>query len=350
MPMVTFEPFWHGPWAELRGARMKLTCITSAFNEGALLLDTVASVLNQSYRDFQYIIVEDGADAATREALSTIKDQRILLITQDNAGPSAARNAALEQVSGDYVCFLDADDIRPNWAFQAMADLVERDDPDLILCRGMVSDERGNLQPFYDTPRFEEIRARTPERPISRAHSARPLAALLEPQSANKLVRTSLIRDHSLHFPAPYFFEDVFFHMAALGHAGRLSFLHTPVFCYFRRYNRARITASDGKRRFDIIPVVSRTLSDFARGPDFVDPDYRAAVLAACFKLVAWCQAGIAPEFEEGFQQRAADMTRTLDPLYLTNPDFEERTVGGIFPEVSAARTYIRALCPELSE
>jgi len=315
---------------------MKLTCITTTFNEGALLLDSVACVLNQTHDNFQYIIVEDGADAPTRAALASFNDPRILLITQENAGLSAARNVALKQASGEYVCFLDADDIRPNWAFQAMADLACRDKPDLILCRGMLSDERKNLQPFYDTSRFEAIKALTKEGAISRDHPAIPLAMQLEPQSANKLVRTSLIRDHNLHFPAPYFFEDVFFHISALSHAHRVSFLHTPCFTYFRRYNRAQITASGGARRLDIIPVVAQTLADFAQQPAFDDPDTRAAVLAACFKLVAWCQGEITPDLRAEFQSRARAMIRALDPLYLTD-------------DLSPAHTYIHALCPELA-
>jgi len=320
---------------------MKLTCISTTFNEGALLLDSVLSVLNQAHEDFQYIIVDDGADAPTRAALASFDDPRILLITQENAGLSAARNVALEQARGDYVCFLDADDIRPNWAFQAMANLAERDKPDLILCRGMLSDERNNLQPFYDTSRFETIKALAGDQPISRGHPAIPLAVQLEPQSANKLVRTSFIRDHNLHFPAPYFFEDVFFHIAALSHAHRVSFLHTPCFCYFRRYNRAQITASGGERRLDIIPVVAQTLADFARLPTFGDPDMRAAVLAACFRLVAWCQAGIQPNFEAEFQSRARAMTRAIAPLYLANLD--------LGTEAHATQAYIGALCAEPS-
>ena len=324
---------------------MQLTCITTVFNEGANLRHSIESVLNQTYKDLQYIVVDDGADTPTKTALSKIKDSRIQLITQDNKGLSAARNAALAQTDGEYVCFLDADDVRPNWAFQAMVDLVRRDDPDLVFCRGTVSNERGQLLPFYDTPRFEEIRAMTTNRPISHAHRARATSVLLEPQSANKLVRTSLIRDHGLHFPEPYFFEDMYFHVQALIHARRVSFLHTPCFCYFRRYDTTRITASAGQKRFDVLPVTSLTLGEFARSRFFDDPDYRDAALAGCFRLVAWCHDGIAPELDAEFRTRASAMIRALDPRYLE----AAQTDAAAFPELRAARTYIRDLCPDVS-
>ena len=100
----------------------RLTCITTTFNDGPALLTSVRSVLNQSFEDFQYIIVDDGSAAETREILDGLKDDRLLVIRQANDGLSGARNKALEQVRGDYVCFLDADDARPTWAFAAIAD------------------------------------------------------------------------------------------------------------------------------------------------------------------------------------------------------------------------------------
>ena len=122
----------------------KITCITTTYNEGHLLLNAVHSVLNQSFVDFEYIIVDDGSAEETREILAGLKDPRLKIIPQENAGLSAARNAGIALATGDYVCFLDADDLRPNWSFAAIAKAIDATNPDVVLCPGIARSTRSD--------------------------------------------------------------------------------------------------------------------------------------------------------------------------------------------------------------
>jgi len=323
---------------------MKISCITTAFNDGELLFNSINSVLNQTYADFQYIIVDDGSAKDTRDIIQAIDDPRVLVIRQANDGLSGARNKALEQVTGEYVCFLDADDTRPTWAFQAFADVISRDDPDLILCKGALSEVRGNLLPFYDSARFEAVRALIGDDPASPdtpgGVQAIHLAQLLEPQSANKVVRSSMVKAHHLGFPNTHFFEDIFFHTGVLTKAQKVSFVHSPCFTYFRRYQRPQITATSGDLRFDIIPVTKLTLEAFATCPQFRDPIHRAAVLGACFKLLRWCEQTISHHHRHHFRDATRGLIALMDPLYLEFP----APLPEEMPEVDAARAYIDVL------
>ena len=104
----------------------KLTCITTTYNDGATLLTAIQSVLAQSFDDFQYIVVDDGSTDDTLSVLTAIADPRLQIIRQANDGLSSARNRGLHHAKGDYVCFLDSDDVRPNWSFAAIADVIDR--------------------------------------------------------------------------------------------------------------------------------------------------------------------------------------------------------------------------------
>ena len=73
----------------------KLTCITTTYNDGAMALSAIQSVLAQSFGDFQYIIVDDGSTDGTVDVLSNLKDTRVEIIRQANDGLSSARNKAL---------------------------------------------------------------------------------------------------------------------------------------------------------------------------------------------------------------------------------------------------------------
>lgn len=305
----------------------RLTCITTTFNEGAALLPSVRSVLSQSFRDFQYIIVDDGSFDETRAVLDRLADPRILVIKQANDGLSGARNKALEQAKGDYVCFLDADDIRPNWSFSAIDRMLASENPDVLLCPGVLHDLRGEITPFYDSKIFDEIYQICPDRRTALGDplfaSVRCLAQKLEPQSANKVVRTDFLRAHGIGFPNTHFFEDIYFHTSAIASAERIAFLDTPAFAYFRRYLKPQITATAGDHRFDIIAVSKLTLERFALRPEFHDVAHRTAVLMSCVKIIRWCQSTVSLRHRDAFQDCVRIMLRLIDPLFLDLPQVD---------------------------
>ena len=324
----------------------KISCITTTYNEADTLLVSVNSVLNQSFSDFEYIIVDDGSAEETRDVLHSIKDPRVKIIFQANDGLSGARNKGLEQVTGDYVCFLDADDMRPNWAFASIAEIIDRDLPDVVLCQGVLSEVRDDLLEFYDAAKFSAVRAIIPNGVISTddpsASLVFSLAQLIEPQSANKVVRTAFLKNYHLGFPNNLFFEDIFFHTGVLSRATRVSFLDTPCFAYFRRYLRPQITSSSSDLRFDIIAVTKLTLEIFARRPQFHDPLHRSSVLLSCAKLLQWCGNSISHHHRFAFKSTTQAMFRLVDPLYFSFP----RDVPSQFaslPEFHSIRAYVEA-------
>jgi len=274
--------------------------------------------MNQTFGNFEYIIVDDGSDQETLAILSTLNDPRLTVLTQKNAGLSAARNAGIALAKGDYICFLDADDLRPNWSFAAIAKAIEATNPDLILCPGRLHDLRDQIKDFYDAPIFAQIERILPQRISSRAQAQHlqicALAQQIEPQSANKVVRRAFLQAAGLYFPAPFFFEDIFFHTIAIAKADRIAFLNTPAFTYFRRYLKPQITATTGDLRFDILAVVKMTLDAFSLLPEFQIFEYRTAVLASCLKLIHWCEVSLAHPMRAAFREDTSAMVAQIDP------------------------------------
>ena len=92
---------------------MRFSVIIPLYNKGPYLSKALASVMAQSFRDFELIVVDDGStDDSFQVAQSVLKnaDVKHQLIRQENAGVSTARNNGVMAASGDYICFLDADD------------------------------------------------------------------------------------------------------------------------------------------------------------------------------------------------------------------------------------------------
>ncbi|MDJ0730287.1 MAG: glycosyltransferase [Crocosphaera sp.] len=88
-----------------------ISVIIPVYNGMKYLPETVQSVLEQTYQDFEIIIINDGSSDNIEEWFASLKKKHIKLISQENQGKSAARNAGILTAQGKYIAFLDADDL-----------------------------------------------------------------------------------------------------------------------------------------------------------------------------------------------------------------------------------------------
>ncbi len=90
-----------------------ITVIMPVFNAEKYVTEAINSVLNQTYTNWELIIINDGSFDGSEQIINGYVDKRIKYFYQENQGVSQARNVGLAQMSGDYFCFLDADDCFP---------------------------------------------------------------------------------------------------------------------------------------------------------------------------------------------------------------------------------------------
>ncbi|MBU4376294.1 MAG: glycosyltransferase family 2 protein, partial [Candidatus Omnitrophica bacterium] len=89
----------------------KVSVIIPAYNCAKFVDGTIISVLKQDFSDYEMVIIDDGSTDNTYEAISRFSDRRIKYIHQINQGVGAARNTGIQKSNGEYLCFLDCDDI-----------------------------------------------------------------------------------------------------------------------------------------------------------------------------------------------------------------------------------------------
>lgn len=89
----------------------KISVVIPTYNRAHLLYEAIQSVLNQTFTDFELIIVDDGSTDNTEEVVRSIIDPRVNYLKQSNRGVSAARNTGLKVCTGEFVAFLDSDDL-----------------------------------------------------------------------------------------------------------------------------------------------------------------------------------------------------------------------------------------------
>jgi glycosyltransferase involved in cell wall biosynthesis len=98
----------------------KVSLIIPNYNTSSTIQEAINSALNQSHKNIEIIVVDDGS---TDDSVAVIQNNypQLKLITQENSGPSAARNAAAKLATGEYLVFLDSDDLlHPNYVAQCL--------------------------------------------------------------------------------------------------------------------------------------------------------------------------------------------------------------------------------------
>lgn len=88
-----------------------ISVIIPAYNAEKTILETIYSVQKQTFSDFELIIINDGSTDNTLEILNTIQDSRIKIFSYENGGLSVARNRGISRATGEFIAFLDADDL-----------------------------------------------------------------------------------------------------------------------------------------------------------------------------------------------------------------------------------------------
>lgn len=95
---------------------MKFSIIIPTYNRAHHIKTAIESVLKQSFKDWELIVVDDGSIDNTKEIVYSYKNERIKYFYQENKERSAARNNGIREATGEWICFLDSDDyLKPNF-------------------------------------------------------------------------------------------------------------------------------------------------------------------------------------------------------------------------------------------
>ncbi len=124
-----------------------ISLIIPAYNIEGYISACLQSVINQTYKNLQIIVINDGSTDETLSICTKFKDidSRIQIINQENQGLSAARNNALAMAEGDYIGFVDGDDQISSNMYEKMYDNICNQNADICMCNFYCLKENGNI-------------------------------------------------------------------------------------------------------------------------------------------------------------------------------------------------------------
>ncbi|MCH5342483.1 MAG: glycosyltransferase family 2 protein [Acetatifactor sp.] len=111
-----------------------ISVIIPAYNVRDYLKQCVESVCNQTYKNLEIIIIDDGSNDGTEQLCDTFVDSRIKVIHQENRGLSGARNAGLDVANGEFISFIDSDDFIRDTMLQELHEVLIQNEADFSAC------------------------------------------------------------------------------------------------------------------------------------------------------------------------------------------------------------------------
>lgn len=258
-----------------------ISVIVPSFNVEEYLSVCLLSIINQTYKNLEIILVNDGSTDTTGKICDKYasRDKRIKVIHRLNSGVSGARNTGLLVATGDYITFVDADDILPKKAIQQLAQIAEQSNADCIT---------GALQTFIDETAVDSDQ-NTDTYAVELVDRDSALEQLLYQKRiingpVAKLYKASLLKNMEFKVGITVA-EDLYFNYQVLKKVKSVAMTNSTVYLYRLRDGSAMRRAFN-KERMDGLYIAELILKDTEQSSFTVRPAKDRLFMEAIFIML----------------------------------------------------------------
>ena len=220
----------------------KISIIVPVYKVEPYLRKCIDSILNQTFKDFELILVDDGSPDNCGKICDEYaeKDERIIVIHNENMGVSSARNCGIDKARGKYIAFIDPDDEIESNMYEELIELSEKNGLDISLCKIKTSDIK--LGDIYTSEIFKKDILNKCEIKNELIPSILNGKSFSIYSSVNKLYRSNLFKKSKLRFDCKLTHgEDARLNMRLLTMINSIGFINKPLYNYYR-YDRESLT------------------------------------------------------------------------------------------------------------
>jgi len=232
---------------------ISVSVIIPVYNVSKYLSECLDSIINQSLKNIEIICINDGSTDNSSDILNSYaqKDDRLIVIQQSNSGQGASRNTGVRMAKGEYIYFMDSDDILDIKALEYMHDEASKSNLDVIYCDGISFYESEQLKdkfPLYQTmyTRPKEFSEVTPGQILFRNMVRNKC---FTNQVCLHLCKKDYLLRHNIFFEEGVIFEDVDFSLKLILQASRASHRKKQFFKRRVRDNSTMTSANEQRTR-----------------------------------------------------------------------------------------------------
>lgn len=289
---------------------VKVSVVMPIYNAVEYLTEAIDCVLGQTLREIELICVDDGSTDGSFELIKEkqTEDKRIRIVTENNAGPSVARNKGLARARGEYVAFLDADDFLEPTFLERLYSLSIKKKLDIAVAKyDLYNNATGKFAPAIESEHGELLDG---GRVISKSDHPDRIFQSMTCYVWNKLFKRTFLLEKNIQFhPELYVFEDVCFVCATLSLAERVG-KENRVLVHHRIYSE-QSRAKLFRKYYAQVPVVYERLLEFLKSDGMYLPlkrSYLNLSASRCYKIynLLWQEAK--GEFYDMYHGKYAEM------------------------------------------
>lgn len=233
---------------------LKVTVIVPIYNVGMFLEKCIKSICNQTYRNIEIILVDDGSmdESGILCDCYAEKDSRICVIHKENAGVSAARNSGLDESTGNYICFVDGDDyVMPDYV-EYLLNLALKNKAEIALSMNLFSN--------YDTKQIKKDRYElyTGERATESI-----LCYDIPIGVYNKIFKRDFLKNNIRFIPELCIGEGFNFNTKAFQNAEKIAVGHRKIYFYRKDNTNSVTTKFNAEKWINGLYAIKRIKKDF---------------------------------------------------------------------------------------
>ncbi|MFE8701747.1 glycosyltransferase family 2 protein [Cytobacillus sp. FJAT-54145] len=228
---------------------VKISVIIPVYNVQQYIKECIQSVVDQTLKDIEILVIDDGSKDASIDIVKVFNDKRIKIFTKKNGGLSSARNVGINNSVGEYIAFLDSDDfLLSREALEEMYILANKNNSDIVVGNALrYYTESNNYPVFRDSDLFVESTLETEEFLIN-FYSKKSMYAGV----GLNLYKSSLLRNNT-YFKEGILHEDEQFTPRVFLKAKRITIYPKEFYCYRQREGSITKVKDKTKNSIDII-------------------------------------------------------------------------------------------------
>lgn len=232
---------------------VSVSVIVPVYNVEKYLDECLSSLVNQTLSDIEIIVVNDGTKDNSQSIIDHYVKQypnKVVSLIKENGGLGDARNYGIPYAKGEYIGFVDSDDIVHLEMYEKMFNKAKLEDSDLVLC---------DLEYFYETSSEKMVKeglVQIENMDVNKTVFLSPLFAW------NKLYRKSLFIESGLKYPIGLWYEDIPVTVPFFTLAKKISYVHETLI-YYRQRSTSIMGSVDNPKVKDIFDIMHLCLTYF---------------------------------------------------------------------------------------
>ena len=289
-----------------------ISVIVPAYNVEKYIKTCLDSLINQTYSNFEIIVINDGSTDQTEEILRSYQaNPKFRIYSQKNGGLSAARNRGIKLANGELVCFIDSDDsVKSDYLEKLVTPFIEDANVDITVCGYQEKFEKSSIDHVLKSQKITGHQAT--EDLLVKQQDFIVLAW-------NKLYRKSLFTNYNIEYPVGQIHEDNLTTYKLFSHSQTVFYISDTLYIYQRTHSEITKNLYSEEKTLKRLKVKEQMAIE--AGQYLQDPDLkRSAEVALLLAYFAFLDHAINRRIEKSYYQVYLKKIKKLSSSQFKNP------------------------------